>query len=170
MRVFARGVVVDTAGVAGIVAANVIDKPNKQSKLLPLPRLEFESLDEQLVDDWRLFAKLPSKTSGMITHRKRTHLQTLSVRAVLRAKGDTAIEQLYRGFVTSLPRAVVDGDGNRVAVKAQKAVRGGFVSKIVAVSEERSVVVYITFIGGLYKDEDVPLIDDFNLVDGITHQ
>ncbi|MBF0454953.1 MAG: hypothetical protein HQL72_09105 [Magnetococcales bacterium] len=171
MRSLAKEVITDAAVIAGVAVDAVMDRPEGISSiLLPTPRLELETVGEELETDGALFARLQEAGAAVATHRFRTHRVVLRVRVVLRAIGDEAMDRLYRTFVTSLPVRVADSGGNLVTVSVEKAVRGGFATKMVEVAKERSATVYITFKGGLYRDDEVPLITDVNLVDGANYQ
>jgi hypothetical protein len=69
----------------------------------------------------------------------------------------------------ALPGKTVDSDGNLVVVKPYKAERGGYLYRMVEPMVKRSIPVYISFEGGIYRDDQIPLITEVNLVDGVTY-
>jgi len=117
----------------------------------------------------RRFARLPGDAPAThVTHRWRTHTMSLQVRVEIRADNEGWLEQFFKDFITGLPGKTVDAAGNLVTVAPYRAERGGFESKLVKVFTRRSIPVWITFKGGIYRDEQVPLITDVNLLNGVS--
>jgi hypothetical protein len=154
-----------------MAAESVVRVPFKQTILLPMPRLEIEFLEQEVVRKPRRFARL----AGIVptthnTHRWRTHDLDLQVRAEIRSEDEDWAESFYKDFIIALPGKTVDSDGNLVEIRPDRAVRGGYAEKMVEVFIKRSIALYIDFLGGVYNDEQVPLILDVNLVDGVTYE
>lgn len=169
MRALAKEIITAAAVAAGMGAANIMDKPAQQSALLPLPRLEIEMMPQEIKRQPRRFARLPGDAPAThVTHRWRTHTMSLQVRVEIRADNEGWLEQFFKDFITGLPGKTVDAAGNLVTVAPYRAERGGFESKLVKVFTRRSIPVWITFKGGIYRDEQVPLITDVNLLNGVS--
>lgn len=169
MRTLAKQIISTAAIAAGMPVASIMDKPSQQSALLPMPRLEIEMMPQDIKRRPRLFALLPGANPAThVTHRWRTHDFSLQVRAEIRADNEAWLEQFFKDFIVGLPGKIADAGGNLVTVRPYRAERGGFESKLVEVFVKRSIPVWITFAGGLYRDDQVPLITDINIKDGVS--
>lgn len=80
------------------------------------------------------------------------------------------LENFIKAFLLALPSKVADADNNLVTIRASRAVRKGFETKMVEVFKRRSNAIYINFVGMLCSDEDVPLITDVNIKDGVDYK
>ena len=169
MRTLAKQIITTAAIAAGMPAASIMDKPAQQSALLPMPRLEIEMMPQDIKRRPRHFARLLGiNPATHVTHRWRTHDFSLQVRAEIRADNEAWLEQFFKDFIVGLPGKIADAGGNLVTVRPYRAERGGFESKLVEVFVKRSIPVWITFAGGLYRDDQVPLITDINIKDGVS--
>jgi len=169
VRALAKEIITTAAIAAGMTAASIMDKPAKQSALLPTPRLEIEMMPQDIKRQPRRFARLPGVNPAThVTHRWRTHNFSLQVRVEIRADNEEWLEQFFKIFILGLPGKTADAGGNLVTVRPYRAERGGFESKMVEVFVKRSIPVWITFAGGLYRDDQVPLITDINIKDGVS--
>lgn len=167
MRAIAKQIISAAAIDAGMPAEKIMDKPDRQTAILPMPRLEIEMMPQTIDRRPRRFARLPGEEPTHITHRWRTHVLSLQVRAEIRADDPEWIEQFFKDFITALPGKAADSAGNLVEIKPNRAERGGFESKQVEVFVKRSIPVWITFEGGVYRDKQVPLITDVTFKDGV---
>jgi len=169
VRTLAKQIITTAAIAAGMPAASIMDKPAQQSALLPMPRLEIEMMPQDIKRRPRHFARLLGiNPATHVTHRWRTHDFSLQVRAEIRADNEAWLEQFFKDFIVGLPGKIADAGGNLVTVRPYRAERGGFESKLVEVFVKRSIPVWITFAGGLYRDDQVPLITDINIKDGVS--
>lgn len=170
MRSLAKQVITTAAKTAGIDRDNVIDKPKRQSKaLLPKPRLEFETLGEDVTRDGKVIAKLDGTNPETHTkYRKRLYKTKLKVRAVIKAETEEEAETLYKKFLLAIPRRTQDNDNNLVVVSVDKLERGGYETKLVEVMAQREIVLSITFEGGIYQDYEIPLIREVDVRSNLT--
>ena len=162
---FAFNIILTAALSAGIVNSEaVIKKPEKQTLLLPKPRVEVEFLTEDYTKRTGKIAKFktPGKQDEMTIRRKLYQTQ-LTVRAVIRAEEEAWVESFIREFLVSLPVKTADSFGNLVKIRAQKADRGGYESKMVEPFKKRSNALHILFTGMLTKDSSLPLIKEIDL-------
>lgn len=172
MRTLATEIITATAVAAGLDGDTVMDAPKKDSALLPRPRLELSYLPEGLTRSFRRIAKFPSLTNPG-THRSvraRLYKRTFAVRATVQADDEAWLESFVVEFLSALPHKTADADGNLVTVTAHRAVRGGFGTRTVEVFTKRSNALHIMFEGMICRDEEIPLILDVNIKDGVTYK
>lgn len=172
MRVLARQIITDAAVLAGMAAESVMDAPEKQSIILPMPRLELEYMPESLDRSYQRVSKFASAENPEThrTVRARIYKRELVCRATIRADDEDWLAQFANGFIAALPGKTSDASNNLVVVAAAKAVRGGFGYKTVEAFIKRSNTVHVVFEGMIAKDEDVPLIKDVNLKDYVDYE
>ncbi len=168
MRTLAKKIISDAAVDAGMTVDAVMLNTTVKEILLPKPRLVFEYLSETLKDMPKNVAKFGGGTHRTI--RKLRYLTKLQVRAEIVSEDEDWLELFVKKFLLSLPRKTVDEKNNLIVVKADRAVRGGFQSRMVEVFKRRSNALIITFTGMICEDAEVPLIRDVNVRDGITHK
>ena len=169
MRALARQIITTAAMAAGISEADVIDKPKRQTNMLPKPRLEFETLTQDMDRDGKLFARLPGSDPDVYSkHRKRLYKLKLNIRAVIRAETAEDVESLYKAFILALPVRTSDGDNNLVTVNVERLERGGFESQLVEVMGQRDVSLLITFEGGIYQDSEIPWVKEVDVKSNLT--
>ncbi|MGE4297530.1 MAG: hypothetical protein AB7E47_05820 [Desulfovibrionaceae bacterium] len=170
MRVLAEAIITTAAVAAGLPATAIMDKPDRETALLPEKRLQLEYMDEILARSSRRIAKFASEenpdTHRTVRHRR--YRRTLMVRAEVVADDPDWLAIFVDAFIRAMPHKTADADNNLVTVKVNKAVRGGFALKTVEVFARRSAALHISVEGMLCEDEEVPLIRDVNLVDGVT--
>ena len=172
MRVLAEQIISDAAVLAGMAAESVMDKPAKQTILLPMPRLELEYMPEGLDRSYRRIGKFAS-VANPTTHRtvrSRIYKQELTVRATVRSDDEAWLAQFANDFIVALPKKTSDGSNNLITVTAAKAVRGGFEYKMVEAFVKRSNTIHIVFKGMITKDEDIPLSKEVNLKDNVDYK
>ncbi|MDH3975528.1 MAG: hypothetical protein OEV42_14720 [Deltaproteobacteria bacterium] len=126
MRALAKSIVETAASAAGMPVANVMEKPDKASALHPLPRLEFETPDQDVKRNKRLFCKLPAADPDYVVHRYITH--DITVKARVEIIGDSAdyVESFFVAFMQALPGKTVDAGNNLVTVRPERAATGGY--------------------------------------------
>lgn len=168
MRALAKSIVTTAAVAAGMPLADVMEKPEKKSKLDPVPRLEFETVGQNVRRNKRLFCKQTAADPNYVVHRFITHDITVKARVVIVGETTEYVEQFFVDFMKALPGKTVDAGNNLVKVLPERAATGGYESKTVEVFPEKSIPVWISFEGGLYEDVEVPWIKDINLVDGVS--
>lgn len=173
MRILAERIITQAAVTAGVPETAVMDEPDKQrGAILPKPRLEIAWLPEELVRDRRRLARLPRPDNpAEDTHcrmRWAVYRRTLRGRLTLRTADGDSLETMSRAFLLALPKQVADTDGNLVTVKADKAVRGGFLSRIAEPLPERSCAIHVAFGGYLCRDESRPWIKAVTFDDPVT--
>ncbi|OQY20080.1 MAG: hypothetical protein B6I36_02225 [Desulfobacteraceae bacterium 4572_35.1] len=172
MRSFAVTQIKATAVMAGLDEVKVIDKPLRSSITDPLPRIELEYLAEDLTFKSKRIAKFnsPDDPQKYRRVRKQRYREKLTLRVTVWADNKIWLESFVKAFLLALPNKVADGDNNLVTISASRAVRGGFESKAVEVFKKRSNALHINFIGMLCSDQDIPLITDVNLKDGVDYK
>ena len=170
MREFAKQVITQTAGTLGLSADSVMNAPDKQSLLLPTPRIELEYMTEDLTRSFKRVARFPTP-SQEVTHRsvrKRIYKCALTVRAVVRSDDEDWLAGFVKSLLVELPVKVADDDNNLVTIKANKAVRGGFEKKMVEVFKKRSNTLHIVFSGMICRDDSLPVIREVDVRNGLT--
>lgn len=174
MRSFAESIILQAAEAAGLPAASVLAEPDKQSILLPKPRLEIAWLPEELVRAPRRLARLarPATPAADTDCRMRwvVYAVTLRGRLTLRTEDGDSLDALVRGVLLALPGRTADPDGNLVTVTASKTVRGGFLSRLVEPLPERSSALHVAFAGFLCRDVSQPWIKHVTFNDPIPMQ
>jgi tRNA A37 threonylcarbamoyltransferase TsaD len=128
----------------------------------PLPRLEYSVLDDEI--DLSGTGLLTAVRNTEMEYRKRRkYRRTLRLRAAIAAETESAAEDFFKDFLKNLPRHIPDGDGMDVRVAPNRVERKGFSRKLVEVFPKKEIVVFITFTGGIYTDEEVGLIKEVNI-------
>lgn len=173
MRSLAESIITTAAVAAGVPEANVMDEPDKQrSAILPKPRLEIGWLPEELVRDRRRLARLPRPADKAADTECRmrwvVYRRTLRGRLTLRTEDGDSLETMSRAFLLALPKQTADADGNLVTIRADKAVRGGFNSRVADPIPERSCAIHVAFGGFLCRDESKPWIKEITFNDPVT--
>jgi len=172
MRALAKQIITDAAVSSGMALKSVMEKPAKQSIILPMPRLELEYMLEELERSYRRIAKFES-AANPTTHRtvrSRIYKRELTVRATIRSDNEGWLAQFTNDFIVSLPVRTADSNNNLVTVVATRAVRGGFGYRMAEAFIKRSNAVHIVFSAMITKDEDIPLIRDVNLKDNVDYK
>jgi hypothetical protein len=165
MRTLALAVLRGAAVAAGLPEGAVLHIPAKDGPTLPARRMEISYLPEQYQRTGRPVRKRATVGKEQ-THRTLTrekYAVRLPVRAAIRADDEAWLRAFSRAFVRALPKNVVDGEGNTVAVRVDKAEYGGFTGRLVEVFVKRSKTFHITFTGRTTRDLDIPLIRDVNI-------
>ena len=164
MRSFAEDIITQAAVTAGLPEASIMAEPDKQSVILPKPRLEISWLPEELTRAPRRLARLARPAEGTPDNACRmrwvVYERKLPGRLTLRAEDGDSLEALTLAFLLALPGLAADPDGNAVRITATKAVRGGFLRRIAEPLPERSCAVHVTFAGSLCRDVSRPWIKD----------
>ena len=174
MRSLARQIITTAAITAGIVETSVMDKPDKQNLLLPTPRMELEYMPEDYKRTFQKIAKFddpPADPEDPATHRvirSRIYRNTLTVRAEVRCDDEDWLETFVKAFILAMPHKTADSGNNLVTIQTTRAVRAGFGYKMVEVFKKRSNTLHITFTGMLCRDDQLPLIRDVNIIDGVS--
>jgi hypothetical protein len=170
MRAFAKQTITTAAVAAGLAETAVMDKPDKETILLPEKRIQLEYMPETLA---RRFRRIKRSTSidNPETHRtlrSRLYETVLAVRVDIRGDNEAWLAAFFKDLLLQLPRKVANDDGDLVKIEAFKAERGGFGTRMVEAFVKRSVALHVNFTGMVCADEEVPLITDVNLVDGVS--
>lgn len=197
IRALAKTTIIDAAVAAGMAEASVMDAFEKQTILLPMPRLEIGYLPEDLRRDYGRICKsvhplsaiyfggtapilpedvlvggtafiLPedvlvgddSVSNQYKSARFRLYAGELTVRAAIKGDDEDWLDGFIPDFVRALPRKLADEDNNLVIVDVDRAVRGGFGSRIVEPFVNRENVLYVKFKGMICKDVDEPMITE----------
>lgn len=170
MRALAKTILTTAATASGMNADSVMDEPEKQTILLPVPRLELQYLTEDIRRDYQRILTYPHPETPE-THRVgrfRLYTGELLVRAVARSDDENILSSFVREFIVNVPRKIADDAGNLVTIEINKAVRGGFGSRTVEVFKKRSNAVYIHFEGMICKDVEEVLITEVDVKSGVT--
>jgi len=172
MRSFVKDIITQAAVIAGLDEACVMDKPNKETVMLPEKRIQLEYLSQSLERKFKRVARAAS-TQSPNTHRTiraRIYKTDLIVRAEVKSNDEAWLETFVNTFLVELPHKVATPENDLVIVEATRAVRGGFGKRTVEVFKKRSNALHITFKGMICKDREVPLITDVNIKDGTEYQ
>jgi hypothetical protein len=172
MRSFAKDIITQAAVAAGLDQVAVMDKPDKETILLPEKRIQLEYLPQGLERSFKRVARATSTESpeSHRTIRARIYKTDLTVRAEIKSNDETWLETFVNTFLVELPHKVATPENDLVTVEATRAVRGGFGKRTVEVFKKRSNALHITFKGMICKDREVPLITDVNIKDGTEYQ
>lgn len=172
MRSFAKQIITQAAVNAGLDETAVMEKPDKETILLPEKRIQLDYLDQGLERNFKRVARTQS-TDNPGTHRvirSRLYKTDLIARADVKSNDEDWLETFVNKFLVELPHKVATPENDLVTVWATRAVRGGFGKRTVEVFKKRSNALHITFKGMICKNEEVPLITDVNIKDGIQYQ
>ncbi len=171
MRSFAKRIITETAVSSGLDAGAVMDRPEKETVLLPEKRIQLDYLDEKFERKFKLMARTQSEDFPD-THRvirSRLFTTDLIVRADVKANDEAWLETFVNTFLVKLPYKVAGPENDLVIVQAVRAVRSGFDTRMVEVFKKRSNALHITFKGMICKNVQVPLITDVNVKDGVQY-
>ncbi len=151
------------AGITSVAEGSDMKVVVKNDKL-PLPRLEYYMIDDNISPLGRGLVKASRDLEEMVENRKRQkYRRTLKVRVVLAADTESSCEGYFKTFLKKLPKHVNDEDGINVTIKPKRATRQGFSRKLVDATPLKEISVYIDFVGGVYTDESVDLIPDITI-------
>lgn len=172
MRAFVKNTLLDAAVRAGLAGKAVMEKPKKETVMLPEKRLHLEYLDQGLTYTPQRIARRsdPAEPERYRVLTRRLYKTDFLVRADIISNDETWLESFVGRFLSELPRKTADPQNNLIVIEAQKAVRKGFESKMVEVFKKRSTALHIRFKGMVCKDERVPLIRDVNIKDNTTYK
>jgi hypothetical protein len=170
VRALAKSIITTAAAAAGMAAAGVMDVPEKQSILLPMPRMELDYLPEDMARHYQRLTQFAhaADPDHYRMARFRLYQSDLRIRACVRSDDGDWLAAFVKAFIVALPRKIADADNNLVVVSVEQAVRGGFESKIVEAFKERSSALYLRFAGMICKDVAEGLITDVDVRSGIT--
>lgn len=166
MRALCKRLIVEAGVKAGLGVGFMDDKPlEAKPQLEPPPRMDVETLTEDLNRTPRLFAVLKDQTDPAYAFmRYLVYQAVMAMRAEIQTRSAEQLEELAKAFVLALPKYTADDGSNIVQVKAQRIEHSGFERKLQRVFPVYYGAVYLNFEGGLYRDERVPYIRDFDLV------
>lgn len=167
MKAIADSVIRSTAISLGI--SQVMDKPDKTDITMPLPRIEITWLPEELSRSFKRIARLKPQ-SDQVTIRSRVYQRSLRIRAEVVSDNEEWLEAFIPQFLADLPSKIADENGNLVTVRAVKAERQGYGTRLVEVFKKRVASIHITVSGMVCNDQDIPLITDVNIVNGTDIQ
>lgn len=165
MRLTSKTIITAAAVAAGLPESAIMDKPDKETATLPKKRIELSYLQEQYRRTGRPIKKFPTQGSEEThrTIRREVHSVRLPVRVAIHADDEGWLKTYAHAFLAALPKRALDGFGNTVSIKVDKAEYGGFVSKMVEVFKKRTKTFHISFTGMTTSDMEVPLIRDVTL-------
>ena len=163
MKAIADSVIRSTANTLGV--SQVMDKPDKTDITMPLPRIELTWLPEELARSFKRIARLKPQ-SDQVTIRSRVYQRSLRIRTEVVSDNEEWLEAFIPQFLAALPSKIADENGNLVTVRAVKAERQGYGTRLVEVFKKRVASIHITVSGMVCNDQDIPLITDVNIVDG----
>lgn len=171
MRALAKQVIESAAVAAGVQAQAVMDAPEKDTALLPVPRVELAYKEGAMKKTFARMATFPTpgQETTHLTVRDRIYTVELQVQATVVCADESWIETFFTGFVRSLPDSVTDGMGHPVTVSATRTVLGGFGSRLVEVFIKRKNTITITFSGIVTRDTAYPLIRSADVETGIRY-
>lgn len=163
MKAIADSIIRNTANSLGI--NHVLDKPDKSDITMPVPRIELTWLPEELKRSFRRISRLKQKADE-VTIRSRVYQRSLRIRAEVVSDNEEWLESFVPGFLATLPGKAEDENGNLVTVRAVKAERQGYGTKMVEVFKRRTASIHIIVSGMVCNDQNIPLITDVNIVNG----
>jgi hypothetical protein len=172
MRSFAKNIITQAAVTAGLDSVAVMDKPKKETVMLPEKRVQLEYLSQGLERSFKRVVRSTS-TESPETHRTiraRIYKTDLIVRAEVKSNDEAWLETFVNKLLVELPHKVAGSENDLIIIEATRAVRGGFGTRTVEVFKKRSNALHITFKGMICKDNEVPLITDVNIKDGTEYQ
>jgi hypothetical protein len=169
MIAFAREIITQAAVAAGLDETAVMDKPEKETVLLPEKRIQLDFLEQPLERKFKRIARRQS-SDNPDTHRvirSRLYKTNLTVRTEIKSNDEDWLETFIKQFLVELPRKAATEDNDLVVIEATRAVWSGFRQRTVEVFKKRSNTLHICFKGMICKDEEIPLIMDVNIKDGV---
>lgn len=143
------------AASAADIADVRLNPKDPNSKLLPLPRVDVAWGTERIASDRGVlssFATPGSEETYRTVRRRRFRVEQPATVTVWSSDKD-AVGELADAVLMALPRVLADASGNRVGIKAERAVWGGFTSDIVDVMTRYSKALTITFTALRTRDE-----------------
>lgn len=164
MKAIADSIIRNTAISLGI--NHVLDKPDKSDITMPVPRIELTWLPEELKRSFRRISRLKQPNVPEVTIRSRVYQRSLRIRAEVVSDNEEWLEAFVPGFLAALPGKAEDENGNLVTVRAVKAERQGYGTKMVEVFKRRTASIHIIVSGMVCDDQNIPLITDVNIVNG----
>ena len=171
MRSFAKDIITQTAVTAGLAETSVMDKPDKETILLPEKRIQLEYLDQTFERAFKRVARMAS-LENPDTHRTiraMVYKTDLIVRAEIKSNDENWLEEFVGKFLLALPYKTAAPDNNLVAIRVSRAIRGGFGKRTVEVFKKRSNALHIIFAGMICQDTERALITDVNIKDGTKY-
>lgn len=171
MRILAKRIISESAVAAGVGADAVMDAPDKDSAILPVPRVELAYKDGSMKKSFARLSTFPTpglETTHM-TVRDRIYTVDLPVHVTVVCADESWIETFFTGFIRALPDSGTDDIGNLVSVAASRSALGGFGSKLVEVFIKRRNTITITFSGIVTRDTAYPLIRSADVETGIRY-
>lgn len=165
---FYLSTITDAATAAGIATVRLNPK-NPTSAALPLPRVDVAWGTERVTPDKGKLTSFPTPGSESThrTVRRRRFRVEQPVTVTVWSKDKAALPGMADELLMALPRTVADPGGNRVAVKAERAVWGGFSSDVVDVMKKYSKALTIIFTALRTRDESGRWILDVD--NDVTH-
>lgn len=171
MRLLAGRIIREAAVVAGIAPDAVMDKPDKDTVLLPVPRVELVYKEGTMKKSFARLSKFPTPNQETThrTIRDRIYTIDLPVQATVVCADESWIESFFLGFVGALPDSVADDLGNLVTVSATRSGLSGFGARMVEVFIKRKNTITVTFSGIITRDTVLPLIRSVDVESGINY-
>ncbi|WP_321495629.1 hypothetical protein [uncultured Desulfobacter sp.] len=173
MRSFAKQVITSAAVAAGLTEAAVMDKPDKETVLLPEKRIQLSYLDEGLERKPRHVARMDGPEDAEHPYRvirSRLYKTRLTVQAEVKSDDEEWLESFVKAFLLALPGKTQNDDADLVTIKVFKAVRSGFGTRTVEVFTKRANALHIRFTGMICTTRQAPLITDINLTDNLDYK
>jgi len=171
MRILAGQIIRDAAEVAGVASDAVMDKPDKDTVMLAVPRVELVYKEGTMKKSFARLSKFPTPNQETThrTIRDRIYTLELPVQATVVCDDEAWIETFLWGFVGALPDSVADDLGNLVTVSATRSALGGFGARMVEVFIKRKNTITITFAGIITRDTVLPLIRSVDVETGVDY-
>ena len=176
MKELAFTLIADTAETAGLDRASVMDRPEKETVLLPVPRVQVEYMPETITRSGRLIGRqtvdidVPAADpeDPPVSHphqvvRRAIYNRALDVAAEVISDDPEWAEEFVAAFLRALPRRMADAESNLVKVEAFRAVRGGYEGRMVEVFVRRRVTIHVRLTGMIHVDTAVPHITGMDI-------
>ena len=152
----------NAAGIASVAEGSDTIKDALKVKEYPLPRLEYYLIDEDF-DEVQAGLITAVRDEDKEYRKRKKQRWTLRIRVLISATTEASAEELFKTFLKYLPKHIADDDGIDVRIIPRRAERRAFTRKLVDVFPKKEISLFITFIGGIYTDEEVDLIKEVTI-------
>jgi len=165
MREQARGWIEEAAHAAGITSVIDSDENDKNSLLLPLPRVSFEVMPTTIKRQSKRFRCEAVNTVVQLRHEVK-----LNTRNTIRVSDAEAgsLDRMVVDFIGAFPKYHDALDGFPVRVEASKVDYGGYQHRIVDVLTQREAVVWVSFAFGIYDSQQLTPLEKVGVDIGIN--
>ncbi len=145
--------------IENIIAAQGINRiftdPEDLSKYLVFPYAAIFTNPVRYIKDGFRVGKEDDLVNKIRKYRRRIYQTILILNVALVHKTEAQADSLATAFLQNLGSRFLDGDGNSISIQAES---GESVIDPSILKQRAAAEIKVGFIGGIYKDETVPII------------